>query len=349
MKKLAVLFVCAMLAGCGESEVDQVKSMPIKGYGSYTYGKVLDNHKVCEKAEWKAYEEEGIKKVSYVCSLKKGKTSFNFDENVAARLRQEESNKYIAFQNNEIPKQIEANEQGLEFDIKYLDRLISIDGVKDYVKYMSELDSSDIIFTVPAEGIADAYSSFPDIRPYVTTLLGYRINVSNNIGYELLTIYKEKSAKGFTAEETAALDMISTMSRKYVTTRLVKEMKVVEERIAVTKDSVAVLKERLENPELIKKEAQGAGETAVLKYAMTHIVGGEEIIIWAWNPVDEKYNVERQYMKQIEYGDRYMTANLYIERLIYGAVNNISNVDTYMDLYRRTSLAELQNLIYKNN
>lgn len=350
MKKVAILLACVLLAGCGDGEVEKVKSSPIKGYPVYTYGKVLDNHRVCEEATWNAYEENGIKKVSYICKLKKGKKSFNFDENEATKLRLNATNQYINKQNQYLPKEIEDANAGILNELDGIDKLKSMSNIENYFEYLAALDPKtnrlDTEIVTIYDGFQDYFSSAAG-RKMVTEM---QINIPNfaggyNVFDDALFAYKKALERGITEEEANIFTKVNAAADKFVDAAFKKEIASREESLNVSKDRVRVLKERLSNPELIKKEAEAVGEEAVAKYSLFHILRGEEVIIWAWNPLDEKYDVERQYIKMYEYGDRYSTASLYIERLIYAVSNNISDVDTYMEYYRRTSLSELQSMI----
>lgn len=354
MKKMITLIACLLLAGCGEGEVDKVKATPIKSYPAYTYGKVLDNHRVCEEATWKEYEEEGVNKVSYTCKLKKGKVSFNFDENVATKLRLSAVNQYINKQNQFLPKQIEDGNANILLEIDGIDKLKSMANIENYFEYVASLDSETNQLDTEIATIFDGFEKyFSSIKggKMVTEL---QIKVPNfargyNIFDNALFAYKKALERGITEEESAVFEKINAEAKKYVEDAFKKTIASREESLNVDKDRVRVLKERLSNPELIKKEAEAVGEEEVAKYSLTHILHGEEVIIWAWNPLDEKYDVERQYMKQYEYGDRYTTASLQIERLIYSASNNITDIDTYMESYRRTALNELRMMIQTGN
>ncbi|MEY0234787.1 hypothetical protein [Providencia manganoxydans] len=84
-KKIAVTSCIVLLAGCGDSPIDEVKKQHFDNFNNYTIGQILDNRGVCNSIQWK--ENTETKTVQYTCNLKKGKTHFSFDEDYASNLR----------------------------------------------------------------------------------------------------------------------------------------------------------------------------------------------------------------------------------------------------------------------
>ncbi|WPA91171.1 hypothetical protein QS795_011855 [Providencia zhijiangensis] len=84
-KKIVMTSCIALLAGCGDSPIDEVKNQHFEGFNNYTIGQILDNRGVCGSVLWQ--ENKETKTVQYTCNLNKGKTHFSFDEGYANNLR----------------------------------------------------------------------------------------------------------------------------------------------------------------------------------------------------------------------------------------------------------------------
>ena len=73
-KKLAFLILCSIvIAGCGNSSVESVKSTPWSVNESFTTGQALSNRPICVSTEWEVFEDaRGRMVVEYQCELKGG-------------------------------------------------------------------------------------------------------------------------------------------------------------------------------------------------------------------------------------------------------------------------------------
>ncbi|VXC73924.1 hypothetical protein YERSI8AC_170039 [Enterobacterales bacterium 8AC] len=110
-------------------------------------------------------------------------------------------------------------------------------------------------------------------------------------------------------------------------------------------DRIANLKSE-KNLDDSKNYAEKYANNAVYQYSLTHIMQGIEIMVWEYNDVSKDFFIKSQFTRQIEYGDRYMDANLNMEKIIFSATRNINDVDQYMNIRRQDAMNELNKLIY---
>lgn len=327
MKKLALVLLCASLAGCGDSEVDLVRESTVVDFFGYTYGKVLDNHKVCADSEWKSYKEDGVKKVSYTCNLKKGEHVFNYDEKEAAAVHKQAAEEYINRNVESMTSRLDSFEKALTDRINTQEKKKELLKVKDYFKYSIENEYS---FSVEIrQAIGELANNNSPVFSQIDMLFegrGYGYETSS----QLISTYREKLNTGMTAEETKAFKDISVEIGRRLASNLKYSIEREDKELARFKEQFNEDKAVLEDKATLKKEANKEGDKAVNQYARYHAQSGTEFIIWAWNPALERYDLQSQFMREHQHKDQYQSFALRTEALIYSAAKNISNVDDYI-------------------
>ena len=65
------LAVAAELCGCGQSDIDRVKSMLVPENATYTVGQAFGTRKVCAATTWTEFtDDRGRRVVEYRCTIK---------------------------------------------------------------------------------------------------------------------------------------------------------------------------------------------------------------------------------------------------------------------------------------
>lgn len=95
------------------------------------------------------------------------------------------------------------------------------------------------------------------------------------------------------------------------------------------------------------KEADKYAENNVIKYSLNHVLKGEEKILWEYNKISKKYIIKNMQTVQYEYGGKTMTSSLFLDILIYSAMNNVNDIDSYMNI-RQKKAAENFRDFYNN-
>lgn len=117
-------------------------------------------------------------------------------------------------------------------------------------------------------------------------------------------------------------------------------------RINEINNDISYLKSK-EKDEENKKLSENDAERAVKKYSLFNIMYGKEFIFWEYNDIKKEYILKKSWMTQYEYGGSETNFNLDLEKIIYSSLNNINNIDEYMNLRTQDAIRKLNELLYK--
>lgn len=321
MKKfLAIAVATALLTGCGDTAIEQVQNLSIENKVEYTYGKVLNNRRVCEKIDWKSDTVDGISTVTYSCLLNKGKKFINYDQNEVEVMKKKVTAEFLENVKTVHKLKYDVAVKDLEEANKSINMLKEIRDNKDY---MTAVTSNGFLF--------EAFCLFlttPEGKQF-NERLGGMVNTlvpNPEIAYHYFRLLNDDSASQ--PIRTLAQEFQPAVHKLYI--------QAVEKRFGEFEEQKNLAEARLKAhaPDVVddndKENLAKFVDAAVIDYEKNHATRGEEMLVWEYNAVTEKYILKKStfVMKFKNYEDVKYDFNM--AHALYAATHNINNVDEYL-------------------
>lgn len=353
---IMVIFLC----GCGDNDISAVKKLKISSDTEFTYGQILDNREICSKTEWLSDPEK--KSITYQCTFKKGKVSYNFDDDYAKKLKQEVYERTLSTNSNNTPMLISKEEKTIQNKTALINdwhkTLNNPDNIfsPDYRSSMPDmtLDSKAFNNWLSDSSNKDKVEQIRKLIPLwvywqrFDPFEAYPKIISNDFAEKTChtpspTINSDDEnciqiQQQLQNELISMLNAVSNEVKKTLSVDINKEITNISNDINKSKDNITYLNSSQKKNDDIQN-ANNSAELAVKAYSLTHVLYGVEFITWEYNKATNSYFVKSAGIKSYEYGGTYTIGTINIPLIIYSATKNVNDIDEYMALYRTSAQA----------